>query len=116
MTLPFIGHYLPDHAGSLLKFASETAKEKKKSPTARMLGVIGAGALGTGVGSVAGYGAGELMNRLSMKVRNQPISTGSLQNIAPLVGGAAGLAYSVYKTREMEELRRALEDQNNGSG
>jgi hypothetical protein len=115
MTLPFIGNYLPVEAEALFKFAAEKAKEKK-SPTARMLATLGIGALGTGIGSVAGYGAGELANRFSQKVRNQPISTSSLMTAAPIVGGAAGLAYSVYKAREMEELRRALEDRQDGSG
>lgn len=62
-------------------------------------------ALAFGVGTAAGYGA----QRGVEKLLGKSLTPGKLQAVAPVLGGAMGLAYNQYKALEQQELRRALE-------
>ncbi len=104
MSLPTLFSYLPEEvATQLCKFAEEESRAEKISRTAAR------GLVGTGVGMLAGggaaYGGGKLYEHLSGK----KVPSSSLYAIAPVLGAASGLAYSLYRANEMEEFRRALE-------
>jgi hypothetical protein len=77
--------------------------------------IIGTGLLGFGAGSLAGVGSAMLADKWHEAATGQKIPTSTLYKVAPLVGGAMGLAYNVYKAKELEELRRALSSQPNRS-
>lgn len=69
------------------------------------LGALGFGA-GTGAGLLAGYGA----DALSRKITGKGIPRSALVAAAPLLGGAAGIAYTVHKAKEREAIQRALKN------
>jgi len=73
-------------------------------PWLRAAKAVGGGALAFGAGTAAGYGAQMGVDKLFGK----HLSTPRLRAVAPLLGGAMGLAYNQYKSRETEELRNAL--------
>lgn len=100
--LPCLISYLSPVVVAGLCKAAEAKKEEPKPDWAKRSRIVGAGLLGVGLGTASGYLAGKLVNHI------QPISSPHLQIAAPLLGGAAGLAYSLYKAREMEELKRAV--------
>lgn len=108
MSLPSIFEYLPDQAVLLCKVA-EVAEARSSGQKARSVAkTVGAGLLGFGTGSLAGAGAGMLLDKAHQAVTGQQVPLGMLAKAAPLVGGAMGLAYNVYKAQELEEMRRAL--------
>jgi len=111
---PSIYDYLPEHAEGIMKLAlpepppeSDTPKEHgdvqlPAHPALHAVKTMGGGLLGFGVGTLAGQGLhalGEHMN----------VPMGHVGAAAPLLGGLAGAAYGVYKQKELEELKRALE-------
>lgn len=66
------------------------------------------GALGVGAGTFAGYAAGEGLSRAHQNLSGKPIPQDSLKKILPVIGAAAGLAYSEYKRRQQEEIDHAV--------
>lgn len=90
----------------LQKIAAED--EKKESPYLRMGKVLGAGALGMGAGTAAGLLAGYGADKVFGKVTGSKIPRGLLYGVAPMLGAGAGIAYSVHKAKEQEEIQRAL--------
>lgn len=96
-------------ADELRKIASEEG-QKKESPYLSVGKLLGAGALGFGAGTGAGMLAGYGVNKLHEKVTGKSIPKEIVYGVAPLLAGAAGTAYSVYKAKEQEAIQRALEN------
>lgn len=89
----------------------KTAEESEPTPGQKVQGVaktIGTGLAGFGAGSLAGAGGALLLDKWHEAATGQKIPLSTLYKTAPIVGGAMGLAYNIYKARELEELRRAL--------
>lgn len=87
-----------------------TTPEKGKNPWLRGAKAVGSGLLGFGLGTAAGSGAALGVQKLLGK--NHPaLSSSKLLKVAPVFGGLMGVAYNQYKSREAEELRNALKDQ-----
>lgn len=102
--LPSIFDYCD--ASALLK----TAEEEQQGGAQRALHAMktmGAGLLGLSGGTLLGYGAG----RLAEKVHGGPIPAKYMAPISGLAGAGFGVTYGLYKKHEMEELRRVLENQ-----
>lgn len=85
----------------------ESPKPARNWP--RALGTVAAGAAGLGLGTAAGLGLGELADRLHKKVEGVPLPPAMARAAMPALGGAAGVAYSLYKAREASSLRHALQ-------
>lgn len=81
------------------------AKPEIKRPLLHALGAAGGGALAFG----AGIGAGHLGQMGVEKLMGKSLTPAKLHMAAPILGGAAALAYHTYKAKEQEQLRRALE-------
>lgn len=108
MSLPSIFEYLPELGGALLKTAEEPER-KQKTPW-QVAKTVGSGALGFGIGSLGGMGLAHLADKIHQKAPGAgPIPVGSIQKALPFLGGAAGLAYNLYKAKELEELRDAVQ-------
>ena len=111
MSCPTLFDYLdPELASVLLKTAEELQQESKGKRIAK---TVGAGLLGTGAGYLAGGLTSMGANALHKKVYGRPIASSALTTALPLLGAGAGMAYSLYKAHEAEEIRRALESNNN---
>ena len=114
MSLPTLFEYLPyEQAAALTKLAEDphstpapTAPKAKKLPS--IPGMIARNALGMGAGMGAGFGASMLAKKIYEKVEGKPIPHGFLLPAASMVGGGLGLAYSLYRTHEQEEIRDVL--------
>lgn len=94
------------------KFAEEiSANKKDKSSTYGSLAkIVGLGALGIGAGTGAGLLIGHGSDKAYEYFSGKRIPKNLLVSALPLLGGAAGVAYSVHKAREKEAIRRALEN------
>lgn len=92
------------------KIASEEGEEKKPSAAWNTAKVVGAGTLGFGLGTAGGLLAGHGMNKAYQMATGKEIPMGAINVAAPLLGTASGIAYAVYKAREQEAIRRALEN------
>lgn len=107
MSLPSIFEYLPEQARLLCK----VAEELEPTPGQKLRNVaktVGTGLAGFGAGSLAGAGSAMLLDKWHEAATGQKIPISTLYKTAPIVGGAMGLAYNIYKAKELEELRRAL--------
>lgn len=93
---------------------NKLAADKKKSPVGSIAKIIGSGALGMGAGTAAGLLAGYGADALVHKTTGRRIPRSALLGVAPLLGAAGGIAYSVHKAREMEAVQRALKDSSDG--
>lgn len=93
------------------EFQKIAEEEKKPSKGWQLAKILGSGALGFGVGTAAGMGTGYIADKIYEKATGNKIPKPLVLGAAPLLGGAAGIAYSVYKAKEQEAMRRALEDQ-----
>ncbi len=117
MSFPSLFEYLsPADAAAIVKLASESAKKPEESSARRIAKTVGTGLLGTGLG----YGAGALssiaLDKIYEKATGHRIPPSTLMAAVPVLGAGAGLAYSLYKAHEMEEMRRAIESEHNESG
>ena len=90
--------------------STEEAPKKKESPYLSVGKLLGAGALGFGAGTGAGVLAGYGADKVYEKVTGKRIPKEFVFGVAPLLAGAAGTAYSVYKAKEQEAIQRALEN------
>jgi hypothetical protein len=106
VTFPLLTEYLsPAEVQGICKLASEHEAPDWK----RRAKIVGAGLLGMSAGTALGFGGMELANRLHMKANGgHGIPHSALNAIVPALGGAAGMAYSLYKAKEMEEIKRAV--------
>lgn len=94
---------------------SKTAAEQEpvKKPWSHAAKTVGTGLAGLGVGTLAGYGASKgLQAALRSKGVEVPDSLLTTK-VLPLAGGGAGTAYALWKAKEMEELKRAVEGARN---
>jgi hypothetical protein len=111
MKMPMLTEYLsPQEVQGICKIAS--APPQGEPDWKQRAKIVGAGLLGMSAGTALGFGGMELANRLHMKAHGGKGIPSSALNIAvPALGGAAGLAYSLYKAKEMEEIKRAVKPQ-----
>jgi hypothetical protein len=129
VTFPSLTSYLPKHAHVLLKNAQlEYPGEKPlefpdrqgqapqeppiTNPKFHALKAVGAGALGAGIGALAGGGAANLVNK---HYKPNPAHMPYIAGGAALLGGLANMAYTAAKDRETQEIRRAFEAYRNRS-
>jgi hypothetical protein len=107
--------YLPRFAELLLKQAAlenpgekdlemtgRQVEEPVKRPLAHAAKTLGTGLLGSSVGYLGGYGATHLFNKY------RPIDEKHVAPAVAALGGIGGLAYSLWKAKEQEELQRAV--------
>jgi hypothetical protein len=100
--------YLPfEQAVALCKLAEAEEKPSRIGGLARSVGVP---LLGMGAGTVAGFGLGRAADQLHERVTGKKIPVAHLAKVAPLLGAGMGLAYSMYKAREAEDVNRVLND------
>lgn len=105
---PTLFSYLPkDSAVALCKFAEEEAK--KKSRTLGVAKAVGVPLVGLAGGTLGGFGAGLLADKLYQKATGTKIPAAGLAGASALLGTGLGLAYSMYKAHELEDLRRVFE-------
>lgn len=101
--------YLPlEQAVALCKLAEQ--KEEKPSRIGGVVRAVGVPLLGMGAGTVAGYGLGRAADQLHQHATGQKIPVKHLAKVAPLLGAGMGLAYSMYKSREAEDVNRVLDE------
>ena len=70
--------------------------------------MIGSTALGAGVGTAAGYGAGEAINAISKRYAGQPIPLKYLVPAGTLLGGLAGVGIANLRRKNLEDVRDAI--------
>mgnify|MGYP001201137549 CR=1 FL=1 len=104
MSLPSIFDYLP--AAQACRLVRQD--NEKTAGAGKALKVVGKGVLGFGVGTAAGYGLAELGNKVFQASTGKSLPSNLLVPAAGLVGAGLGLAYSMYKSKEQEELHDAL--------
>lgn len=91
--------------------AEEDKKPKGKFPFKQVAKIVGGGLAGYGSGMVAGQLAGKAIGKVV-----GPKSAGDVaRKIAPVAGSAIGVAYPMWKAREMKELSDAVENSRNRS-
>lgn len=112
MSTPSIFDYLPEEASIIWKVA-EAEKALPKNPIKHAIGTVGSGLAGMGVGTLAGYSAGSLLGKAYHGVTGKNISPESMTIPASIAGAGLGLAYQMYKAKELEELRNAAESYHN---
>lgn len=99
------------HALRALREREKTAEDHEPTTGQKLQNaakVYGTGLLGFATGSLAGAGSAYLADKWYEAATGKKIPTSALHVAAPLVGGAAGLAYNLYQAKQQEELRRAL--------
>lgn len=105
--MPSIFDYLSrEEVAGLAKLAE---KEHIKHPIRHGLATVGKGLLGFGAGSAGGYAIGHLANAVFEKTTGKELTPQLLVPAASLVGAGLGMAYSLYKSKENEELQRAFQ-------
>lgn len=110
MRLPSLFDYCGD-ASAIIKVAEE-AKEAPANRALQAAKTVGAGLLGLSGGTLLGYGAGQLAE----KIHGGPIPAKYMAPISGLAGAGFGVTYGLYKKHEAEELRRVLENQRHQPG
>jgi hypothetical protein len=121
MKTPHISEYLSfEEVSGVYKCASaEQPAEKKKTDWKQVIKLLGAGAAGSAVGGLAGFGALELTDRAlgggGAASSKMGIPSSVLNKIVPIAGAGAGLTYTLWKLREMEKLRHAVQPSSDDS-
>jgi hypothetical protein len=114
MRAPTLFELLPRaHAEQLCKLAEEQGRVKKYLHAAANLVVPPI--VGMGMGTLAGFGAGHLANKVYEKATGSGIPHAGVLSALPILGGGLGLAYNLAQARQMEAMRRALESPHNNS-
>jgi hypothetical protein len=80
-----------------------------KHPAWHAAKAVGGSALAFG----GGMGLGYLANKGVEHVMGHPISSSTVRSVAPVLSGLSSLAYYMYKNKEQEQLRRAIEAHQN---
>lgn len=117
MKTPHIREYLPSDALTSLYKSAEMAPPEEapveRPDWGKRLKLIGSGLAGAGVGTLAGFGAMELADRAlgggGAASARMGIPASALNKIVPVASAGAGLAYALWKAREMEKLRHAVQ-------
>lgn len=114
MKAPHLTEYLSDRdVDGIYKSASVEQPREQKTDWKQVAKLLGAGAAGSAIGGLAGFGAMELADRAlggggaASKTMGIPASV--LNKIVPIAGAGAGLTYTLWKLREMEKLRHAVQ-------
>lgn len=90
--------------------ATQTSEpEPVKHPWRHAAKTLGVGTLAFGAGTAAGYGVQHGVE----KVLGKHVTPTRLRAAAPVLSGLMGLAYTNYKSKEKEELHRALQSHKN---
>jgi len=114
--IPTLLAVLPEHGSNLVKRA-EALPDHEVPSTARRIWnvalVTGKGALGIGVGTLAGYGLAEGLNRASKKLTGNGFSSPALQATLPALGTAMSIARLVYDDKMRREFGDAWEGRGN---
>jgi hypothetical protein len=76
-------------------------------PVRHAIGTVGKGLIGFGVGTAGGYALGHLANAVFEKSTGKELPPNLLVPAASLLGAGMGMAYSLYKSKELEELQNA---------
>lgn len=97
-------------------FFSELQKiaedEHGPSRAGTVAGHIGSGLAGFGLGTGTGLLLGHGINEAYKRVTGRPgVPKSLIYGGAPLLGLGSGIAYSIYKAKEQEAIRRALANQ-----
>lgn len=95
----------------MLPAREKTAEEVERTSGEKARGVakaMGTGLLGFATGSLAGVGSAYLADKWYEAATGKKIPLTALHAAAPILGGAAGIAYNLYQAKQQEELRRAL--------
>jgi hypothetical protein len=101
----------PEELGPVLVKLSESRSLKQESPFKKNIKISLEGLAGFGLGTLVGVaGAHAADKAFGAATRTRGIPTPYLALAAPVIGGAAGLAYSVHQAKKLEEMRRAVED------
>lgn len=87
----------------------------KTATVAEAAGTVGKGLLGFGVGTAAGIGGAAVINKIYKASTGEQIPPHLLVPAATMLGAGMGLAYSMYKAKELEELQHALKARKNES-
>jgi hypothetical protein len=112
MSTPTLFAYLPrKEAEALCKMAEGEAKKNL-----RAAGTLLAAPVGMGVGTLAGFGAGQLANKAYRHVTGSDIPPALTLAALPMLGGGLGLAYNMAQARQVEAMRNALEGSDNKPG
>ena len=74
----------------------------------RSIGRVAAGTVGLGVGTLLGASGGFLADAISEKLTGHPIPYTKAKIIAPALIAGMGLAHSIWKAKEREEMDRAF--------
>jgi hypothetical protein len=82
-------------------FHKLAAKDTRREKALRAAKVIGLGTLGMGAGTLAGYGAGKLLEKA---VGPGNIAPGALRIAGPVLGGGLGLAQALWMARAQKEI------------
>lgn len=118
MKAPHIREYLTEEAlEGIYKSASMESPPapppEQKTDWKQVAKLLGAGAAGSAVGGLAGFGAMELADRAlgggGAASSKMGIPASVLNKIVPIAGAGAGLTYTLWKLREMEKLRHAVQ-------
>jgi hypothetical protein len=97
---------------SFSSFADELMKiaEEKHAPWKDILKTLGSGLGVFGLGTAVGYGGMHLANLAYKGQTGHEIPRSAMHAVAPILGAASGIAYSIYKARELEKIRDALKN------
>lgn len=109
MKAPLLTEYLsPEEVRGICKLAAPVQPEGEPDWKHRAK-IVGAGLLGMSAGTALGFGGMELANHIYKQTNGgHGIPHSALSIAVPALGGAAGMAYSLYKAKEMEEIKRAV--------
>jgi hypothetical protein len=110
MSTPSIFELLPNGRALLL-----LRDQEKTAGVGSGLATVGKGLIGFGVGTAAGIGTAEVINRVYHASTGKKLPTELLVPAASLLGAGMGLAYSMYKSKELEELQNALKARKHGT-
>lgn len=99
MNLPTIYQYLSREKADVLV---------KNAGASKAIGTAIKGLAAFGLGSAAGAGSGLLISKAYQAATGKEIPTSLLLPASTLLGAGMGLAYSMYKTKELEEMQSAL--------
>lgn len=106
MSLPSLYEYMPLPAAMTLV---------KSAGAGKAIGTAVKGLAAFGLGSAAGAGTGLLVDKAYQAATGEKLPTSLLVPASTLLGAGMGLAYSMYKSKELEEMQSALKERRNKS-
>lgn len=95
----------------ITKLAEE---EPQKSRWLQGAKIVGGGLLGMGLGHLAGVGTGKAIEHFVDRAGGN--SANVAQKLLPIAGGALGVLYPMWKAREQQELKDAIQSSGSASG